>query len=105
VAVAGTCCDIGALARMGGLGAMLLLFVILAVLIHGLVVFGLGSWIGLEQEVLAVASSANIGGATTTLPIAEGLKRPDLLLPGIVAGSLGAALGTYAGFAMAWLLG
>jgi uncharacterized protein YecT (DUF1311 family) len=38
------------------------------------------------------------------MPIATGLRRMDLLLPGILVGSLGNAIGTYAGFLMVgWL--
>jgi uncharacterized membrane protein len=36
--------------------------------------------------------------------IVRGLRRTDLLLPGILVGSLGNAIGTYAGFLMAWWL-
>jgi len=84
---------------------MLFLFVALAVGIHGIVAFGAGRLFRLSPEMIAVASSANIGGATTVMPIARGLARMDLLLPGVLAGSLGTAVGTYAGFLMAWLLG
>jgi uncharacterized membrane protein len=69
------------------------------------VAFGAGALLRIEPEVMAVASSANIGGATTAMPIARSLGRLDLLLPGILAGSLGNAVGTYAGFLCAWWLG
>jgi uncharacterized membrane protein len=105
LAVIGAYCDVSALVQLGHLGAMLLLLVTTAVLIHGVIVFGGGSLLRMPPEVLAVASCANIGGATTVMPIAEGLTRMDLLLPGILAGSLGAALGTYAGFLAVWALG
>lgn len=105
LAVIGVYCDFGALSGMGWLGLHLLLFVALAVLLHGLVVFGIGSWLRIDPAVLALASSANVGGATTALPIARGLNRMDLLLPGILAGTLGTGLGTYAGFATVWWLG
>jgi uncharacterized membrane protein len=74
------------------------------VLVHGLVQFGVGRLLGLSPEMLAVASSANIGGAGTILPIARGLDRMDLLTPGMIAGALGNATGTYAGFMMVWFL-
>ncbi len=104
LAVIGVYCDFGALAGMGWLGLHLLLFVGLAVGVHGLVVFGIGSLLRIDPAVLALASSANVGGATTALPIARGLNRMDLLLPGILAGTLGTGLGTYAGFATVWWL-
>lgn len=105
LAVVGAYCDVASLVELGRLGLMLLLFVTLAVSIHGLVVFGAGALLRLQPEVMAVASCANIGGATTVMPIARGLARLDLLLPGILVGALGAALGTYLGFLTAWLLG
>jgi uncharacterized membrane protein len=80
------------------------LFVALALLVHGLVLFGVGRLLRLSPETLAIASSANVGGTLTILPIARGLRRMDLLLPGILVGSLGNAIGTYAGFMMAWWL-
>ena len=36
--------------------------------------------------------------------VASGVHRMDLLLPGIMVGMLGNAVGTYAGFLIAWLL-
>jgi uncharacterized membrane protein len=105
LAVIGAYCDLAALAELGRIGGLLALFVGLAVLIHGAVAFGGGVLLRIEPEVMAVASSANIGGATTAMPIARSLGRMDLLLPGILAGSLGNAVGTYAGFLAAWWLG
>jgi uncharacterized membrane protein len=98
LAVIGAYCDIGALAGMGQLGLMLLLFVSLAVLIHGIVLFGGGLLLKQDPEVLAIASTANIGGSTTVLPMARSFGRMELLLPGILVGSLGNAVGTYLGF-------
>lgn len=104
IGVVGASCDFAALAELGPVGVSLLLFVTIAILVHGFVQFGVGRLLGLSPEMLAVASSANIGGAATILPIARGLDRMDLLAPGMVAGMLGNAIGTYAGFLMVWLL-
>lgn len=104
IGVVGASCDFAALAEQGQVGVSLLLFVTIAVLVHGLVQFGVGRLLGLSPEMLAVASSANIGGAGTILPIARGLDRMDLLTPGMIAGMLGNATGTYAGFLMVWFL-
>jgi uncharacterized membrane protein len=104
LAVIGAGCDFAALAGLGDTGGLLVLFVALVMLVHGLVQFGAGRLLRLSPDTLAVASSANIGGTLTIMPIATGLKRMDLLLPGILVGSLGNALGTYAGFLMVgWL--
>ncbi|GMQ30556.1 DUF819 domain-containing protein [Algoriphagus confluentis] len=104
LAVIGTLCDFGALAKTGELAGTLMLFVGLLVLIHGVVLFGIGALLKMDWDVLAVASQANVGGNTTALAAAESLNRPDLLIPGVLVGSLGNALGTYVGFAVAGML-
>lgn len=104
LAVIGTLCDFGALAQTGELAGTLMLFVGLLVLIHGVVIFGLGALLKMDWDVIAVASQANVGGNTTAIAAAESLNRPDLLIPGVLVGSLGNALGTYVGFAVAGML-
>jgi uncharacterized membrane protein len=101
LAVVGTLCDLGALVEVGDLAFTLILFVTILILVHGLVVFGVGALFKMDWDMIAVASQANIGGTTTALASAESLQRPDLLIPGILVGSLGNAIGTYIGFAVA----
>ena len=90
-----------ALLEVGDLAFTLILFVTILILVHGLVVFGVGALFKMDWDMIAVASQANIGGTTTALASAESLQRPDLLIPGILVGSLGNAIGTYIGFAVA----
>ena len=104
LAVIGAFCDLSALAGLGTLGLQLLAFVGLAVAIHGAVVFGIGLATKTDPDLLAVASTANVGGATTVMPLARSLGRNELLLPGILVGSLGNAVGTYLGFAVVSLM-
>lgn len=104
LAVVGTLCDVGALTDVGDLAGTLILFVGILVSIHGLVIFGLGSLLKMDWDVIAVASQANVGGNTTAIAAAESLNRPDLLIPGVLVGSLGNALGTYIGFFVAGIL-
>jgi len=104
LAVIGTLCDLGALVEAGDLAGTLLLFVGILVAVHGLVLFGIGALLKMDWDMIAVASQANIGGNTTAIAAAESLQRPDLLLPGMLVGSLGNAIGTYVGFAVAALL-
>lgn len=96
----GAYCELSALIELGQLGLLLLLFVGLAVLIHGLILFGGGILLRHPPEMVAVASAANVGGSTVVLPLVQSFKRMDLLLPGILVGSLGNGLGTYLGFLM-----
>jgi uncharacterized membrane protein len=101
LATIGTLSDVRLLAQSGELALTLFLFVGLAVLIHGLVIFGLGAALKMDWDVISVASQANVGGTTTAIAAAESLERPDLLIPGVLVGSLGNAVGTYAGFLVA----
>ncbi len=105
LAAIGTLCDLSTLSGLGDLAGTLILFVSIIVLIHGLVIFGVGALLKIDWDVIAVASQANVGGNTTALASAESLNRPDLLIPGVLVGSLGNALGTYAGFFIAGMLG
>lgn len=104
LATIGTLCDVKTLFESGELAGTLFLFVGLSVLIHGLVIFGIGALFKMDWDVVSIASQANVGGTTTAIAAAESLDRPDLLIPGVLVGSLGNALGTYAGFFVAGIL-
>lgn len=104
LAALGTLCEVSALRETGWLGVRLLLFVALVVSIHGLLLALAGRYLRQSAEVVAVVSASTIGGATVVLPLVERFRRPDLLLPGIVLGSIGNALGTYVGFALVYML-
>ncbi|MCU0388463.1 MAG: DUF819 family protein [Chitinophagaceae bacterium] len=103
--VIGTLCDVGMLMESGEKAGILLAFAGLAVLLHGIFLFGITAILKADWDLAGMASLTNIGGTTTAIAGSEGLNRPDLLLPGILVGSLGNALGTYAGFAVAGWLG
>jgi len=98
LAVIGAYCELAALSHMGALGLTLLLFVTLLVLIHGVMIFGVGALFKQDWDMLAIASQANIGGSTSALALAKSLNRRDLYLPAILIGSLGNGIGTYLGF-------
>lgn len=104
LAVIGALCDVRALVAIGDLAPVLAAFVCVVVLVHALVVFGAAWSMKLDLSVAAVASQANIGGSTSALALARSLGRGDLELPAILAGSVGTALGNYAGFMVAALL-
>jgi uncharacterized membrane protein len=97
LAVIGATCDLHALASLGETGPVLFLFVTVALAVHGAVLFGGARLLGLGAVEAAVASQANVGGGTTALALARSLGRGDLILPGILVGSLGTGLGTYLG--------
>lgn len=103
--VIGAFCDVRALAALGTLGVVLLLFTAVTVLVHGTVVFGAAWLFKMDLDGAAVASQANVGGSTSALALAKSLGREDLILPGILLGSLGNAIGTFLGFAVAGAVG
>lgn len=105
LAVIGAHAELAALGALGHLGLVLVEFALTLVVCHGLIIFGAGALLRQDWDVVAVASQANIGGSTSALALAKSLGRVDLLLPAILVGSLGNAIGTYLGFAIAGILG
>ena len=59
----------------------------------------------IDPVTASVASQANVGGGTSALALARSLGRSDLVLPAILVGALGNAVGTYLGFLTAGYLG
>lgn len=105
LATVGASADLSALLTYGSLGAVLFGFIAIIFAVHALVLFGAGALMRLDPDLVAIASSANIGGATTAVALAEVRGREDLLLPGLLVGTIGTASGTYAGFAVGSMLG
>jgi uncharacterized membrane protein len=102
--VVGAFCELTALVQVGEHAVSILLFTVVIVLVHGLFLILMGLVLRTDWCVIAIASQANIGGASTALALAKSFKRNDLLLPAILVGSLGTGLGTYLGFLVAGLV-
>jgi uncharacterized membrane protein len=100
LAVIGAFCDVRRLVELGSLGVVLLGFAGVLVVVHGAITFGVARLLRLDLDTAAVASQANVGGATSALALARSLGRDDLVLPAVLIGSLGTALGTFLGFAV-----
>lgn len=98
LAVVGAFCDLGKLAGLGRVALLLLAFAGTLVLIHGVITFVAARLLRIDADTAAVASQANIGGSTSALALARSLDRQDLVLPGVLVGALGNALGTFIGF-------
>lgn len=103
LAVIGAFCDVGALKGAGTLGLSMLVLVLITFLVHGLLIFGVARIFKVDLQMAAVASQANIGGGTSALALARSMGRSDLVLPAILIGSLGIAIGTFLGFWVASL--
>jgi uncharacterized membrane protein len=104
LSVVGAFCDLEAMGAAGKLSLLLLVFVTITDSMHGLVIF-LGTYLlRYDWDMAAIASQANIGGGTTAMALAKNFGRNELILPAILIGSLGNALGTYLGFLVAGML-
>ncbi len=104
LAVIGAYCDLSAVVELQEVGITIFLFASLAVLIHGILLILLGGLIYRDWDMIAIVSQANIGGGTTAIALAETFHRNELILPAILVGTLGNALGTYLGFLVVYLL-
>ena len=104
LAVIGAYCEIDAVFKLKELGIVLFAFTSMAVLFHGVITILLGGLFYRDWEMVSIASQANIGGGTTAIALAETFERKELVLPAILVGTLGNALGTYLGFLVVGIL-
>ena len=85
-------------------GVEVFLLTLLVVGVHGVVTYGVGRLVRLDVGTLSVASQAAVGGPSSALAVAVGREWKALILPGIIVGLLGYAVGNYLGFGLAWLV-
>jgi len=104
LAVIGAFCDVSALINVGSLGVALLVFALIVVLVHGVITIGAARLMKIDLATASMVSQANVGGGTSALALARSLGRSDLVLPAVLLGSLGNALGTFLGFWVASVL-
>ena len=104
LAVIGAYCEIGAVYQLKEIGITLLLFSSLAVLIHGILTVLFGGLLYRDWQMIAIVSQANVGGGASAIALAETFERNELVLPSILVGTLGNALGTYLGFFVVYVL-
>lgn len=86
------------------IGPPIVWFALLTVAVHGLIIFGVGSLVGLDLKTLAIASQANVGGPASAMALATARGYTDRLLPGVAVGLLGYAIGNYVGLAIAAMM-
>lgn len=90
--------------EIAAVGVVVFLYTLVVVGVHGVVVYGVGRLARLDVATLSVASQASVGGPPSALAVAVAREWPGLVLPGIIVGLLGYAVGTYAGFGVAYLV-
>jgi uncharacterized membrane protein len=91
------------------LSPVLFVYVMIMIVVHMVIVYGVGRLLRLDIKILTIASSATKSGPPTVLALANVKGWKTLALPGVALGLLGYAVGNYAGFAAAyvvrWLVG
>lgn len=83
---------------------VLFLYVGIVVVVHMLIIYGLGRLFKIDIRELTIASCAAKAGPPTVVALCQAKDWQHLVLPGIVVGLLGYALGNYLGFATAYML-
>ncbi len=92
------------IAEVLAVGVQVLFYALFVVGVHGVLVFLAGRFLRLDIGTLCVASQASVGGPGSALAVAVAGGWRSLILPGILVGLLGYALGTYAGMGIAGAL-
>lgn len=83
---------------------ILFVYASIVIAVHLVVLFGLGLLFKLDLAELAMASAVSIGGPSSAPALASAKGWQDLLIPGILAGSFGYAIGSFIGVSVAtWL--
>jgi uncharacterized membrane protein len=85
-------------------GISIFVFMIAIILVHALVVYGLGWLARLDLPTVSIASQAAIGGPGSALALSMAMKWDRLVTPGVIVGIFGYALGNYLGFACSYVV-
>jgi uncharacterized membrane protein len=84
------------------LAPALFAYVLIIMISHFIILFGIGRLLKMDISVLTIASVATKAGPAFVAPIAALKGWNHLILPGILLGMLGYAVGNYAGLAVAY---
>ncbi|PIR21375.1 MAG: hypothetical protein COV45_01115 [Deltaproteobacteria bacterium CG11_big_fil_rev_8_21_14_0_20_47_16] len=85
-------------------GPRVFVYVTTVVVIHGIIVLGVGKMMKANLPKLLTASQAAIGGPATAAALAEANNWPQLVIPGVLMGIMGYAVANYMGFIIAFLM-
>jgi uncharacterized membrane protein len=90
--------------QLVAIGPVLFVFAAVIVIVHTLVLFSVGRLLKLDLAELAMASAVCIGGPSSAAALASAKGWRDLLIPGVLAGSFGYAIGSFIGVSVIeWL--
>lgn len=90
--------------EVAAVGFEVFLFTLVVVLVHGVFVFGVGRLLRMDIGTISVASQAAVGGPSSALAVAISREWRHLVLPGVVIGLFGYAVGTYLGLGVGYVL-
>ena len=83
---------------------VLFLYASIIIVVHLVILFGFGFLFRLDLAELAMASAVCIGGPSSAPALASAKGWRDLLIPGVLAGSFGYAIGSFVGVTVTgWL--
>ena len=86
------------------IGPVLFVFASIIIVVHLVILFGIGKLLHLDLAELVVASAVCIGGPSSAAALASAKGWKDLLIPGVLAGSFGYAVGSFLGISVVeWL--
>lgn len=83
---------------------VLFLFATVIIVVHLVILFGIGKILKLDLAELAMASAVLVGGPSSAPALASAKGWRDLLIPGLLLGSLGYAVGSFIGVSAVELL-
>jgi uncharacterized membrane protein len=86
------------------IGPVLFLFASIIIVVHIILLFGTGKLLKLDLAELAMASAVCIGGPSSAAALASAKGWRSLLIPGVLAGSFGYAIGSFVGITVVELL-
>jgi len=92
------------LAEVASAGLPIFSFMIVIMIVHVVVAYGIGWVAKVDLATVSIASQAAIGGPGSALAIGMAMKWHKLVAPAVIVGIFGYALGNYLGFACAWIV-
>ncbi len=90
--------------QLVAIGPVLFIFATIIIGVHVTILFGVGMLLKIDLAELAMASAVCIGGPSSAPALASAKGWKDLLIPGVLAGSFGYAVGSFVGITIVeWL--